>query len=180
MHRLNRLAEILRGAERCFLLALISIASPVAGLRPMRAERLRTSRVPSPAMRIRAPFLRCSPIKATVPASISFACFVEIPCASPIEVASWRSVTSSPFTGFTAALTAAAALTGTAFLATAAGLREATVLAIPIEFVFAIDLFFHPLALRRRAGRRGRSRTRWVWCANASSRQECGSRASTS
>jgi transposase len=35
-------------------------------------------------------------------------------------------------------------------------------------------------ARRRRAGRRARSRTRSGWCANASSRRGCGSRATTS
>ena len=35
-------------------------------------------------------------------------------------------------------------------------------------------------ARRRRAGRRGRSRTRSGWCASASSRRGCGSRATTS
>src|SRR5271157_3765719 len=107
----------------------------------MRAERLRTSRVPRPAMRIRAPFLRCSPIKATVPASTSFACFCESPCVSPIEVASWRSVTSSTLTGFAAALPAAGALAGAAVLAAAAGLRKAAVLAVAVGLVLVIDLF---------------------------------------
>src|SRR5262249_7126125 len=41
-----------------FLLALIWIGSPVAGLRPMRAARLRTTRTPRPAMRMRSPFFR--------------------------------------------------------------------------------------------------------------------------
>src|SRR3974377_508369 len=35
------------------------MVSPVAGLRPMRAARLRTTRMPRPPMRIRSPFLRC-------------------------------------------------------------------------------------------------------------------------
>ena len=42
-----------------FLLALILIASPVAGLRPMRAARLRTCRMPSPAIFTRSPFFKC-------------------------------------------------------------------------------------------------------------------------
>src|SRR5262249_20574712 len=42
-----------------FRLALILIGSPVAGLRPMRAARLRTTRMPSPPIRMRSPFLRC-------------------------------------------------------------------------------------------------------------------------
>src|SRR6516164_3052839 len=39
-----------------FLLAPILIASPVAGLRPMRAARFLTCNMPSPAIRIRSPF----------------------------------------------------------------------------------------------------------------------------
>src|SRR5262245_25503208 len=41
-----------------FLLALIWIGSPVAGLRPMRAARLRTCRMPRPTMRMRSPFFK--------------------------------------------------------------------------------------------------------------------------
>src|SRR5438034_4084776 len=50
-----------------FLLALILMASPVAGLRPMRAGRLRTCRIPRPGMRMRAPFFRCLPTLSTIP-----------------------------------------------------------------------------------------------------------------
>ena len=39
-----------------FLLALILIASPVAGLRPIRAARFLTCKIPRPAIRIRSPF----------------------------------------------------------------------------------------------------------------------------
>jgi hypothetical protein len=42
-----------------FLLALILMVSPVAGLRPIRAARLRTWRMPRPGMRMREPFFRC-------------------------------------------------------------------------------------------------------------------------
>src|SRR5215475_9602946 len=51
-----------------FFDALILIASPVAGLRPMRAGRLRTWRMPKPVMRTLLPFLRClttSPTKSS-------------------------------------------------------------------------------------------------------------------
>src|SRR6266540_545404 len=48
-----------------FLLALILIASPVAGLRPMRAARFLTCKIPSPAIRMRSPFLRCLVMRAT-------------------------------------------------------------------------------------------------------------------
>jgi len=48
-------------------------------------------------MRIRAaPFLRCSPIKVTVAGQYAVRLALRKgPCASPIEAASWRSVTSS-------------------------------------------------------------------------------------
>src|SRR3984893_16014200 len=48
----------LEARKATFLLALIWIGSPVAGLRPMRAARLRTCRMPKPTMRMRSPFLR--------------------------------------------------------------------------------------------------------------------------
>src|SRR5205823_9015107 len=48
-----------------FLLALILMASPVAGLRPMRAARFLTCRLPRPEMRLREPVLRCLPRLAT-------------------------------------------------------------------------------------------------------------------
>jgi hypothetical protein len=41
------------------LLALILMASPVAGLRPIRAGRLRTCRMPRPPILMRLPFFRC-------------------------------------------------------------------------------------------------------------------------
>ena len=44
----------LAGRKATFLLALIWIGSPVAGLRPMRAARLRTTRMPRPPMRMRS------------------------------------------------------------------------------------------------------------------------------
>src|SRR5262249_23404348 len=43
----------LAARKATFLLALIWIGSPVAGLRPMRAARLRTCRMPRPTMRMR-------------------------------------------------------------------------------------------------------------------------------
>src|SRR6516164_5530852 len=48
-----------------FLLALNLIASPVAGLRPMRAARFLTCKIPSPEILIRSPFLRCLVIRPT-------------------------------------------------------------------------------------------------------------------
>src|SRR5262245_6507880 len=49
-----------------FLLALILMAWPVAGLRPMRAGRLRTCRMPRPFSLTRLPFFRCLAITATM------------------------------------------------------------------------------------------------------------------
>ena len=49
------------GRKAIFLLALILIASPVAGFRPIRAARFRTWRMPRPVRRILSPFL--NPIK---------------------------------------------------------------------------------------------------------------------
>src|SRR5271166_5299533 len=46
------------GRNATFLLALIWICSPVAGLRPIRAARERTCRIPRPAMRTRSPIFR--------------------------------------------------------------------------------------------------------------------------
>ena len=48
-----------------FLLALILIASPVAGFRPIRAGRFLTCRMPKPAILIRSPFLRCLVMRPT-------------------------------------------------------------------------------------------------------------------
>ena len=48
-----------------FLLALILIASPVAGLRPIRAARFLTCKIPRPAIPTRSPFLRCLVIRPT-------------------------------------------------------------------------------------------------------------------
>src|SRR5436190_1675695 len=45
----------------------IMMVSPVAGLRPIRAGRLRTCRMPKPGMRMRAPFFRCLPTLSTIP-----------------------------------------------------------------------------------------------------------------
>jgi hypothetical protein len=41
-----------------FLLALMWICSPVAGLRPIRAARFRTIRIPRPAIFTRSPFFQ--------------------------------------------------------------------------------------------------------------------------
>ncbi len=48
----------LAGRNATFLLALILIASPVAGFRPILAARFRTWRMPRPVRRILSPFFR--------------------------------------------------------------------------------------------------------------------------
>ena len=62
------------GPQRGVTLALA--VSPVAGLRPMRAARLRTCRMPRPAIFTRSPFLRCLVIMPTSSSSISTPCFL--------------------------------------------------------------------------------------------------------
>src|SRR6266849_2105155 len=69
-----------------FLLALILIGSPVAGLRPMRAARWRTCKMPSPTRRRRLPFFRCLTMLSTMSLSIVSACFFAI---------SWLSASSA-------------------------------------------------------------------------------------
>src|SRR5262249_595351 len=54
-----------------FLLALILIASPVTGWRPMRAARLRTCRMPSPVIFTRSPFFKCFVIMTIRSSNIS-------------------------------------------------------------------------------------------------------------
>jgi hypothetical protein len=48
----------LAGRKAIFLLALILMASPVAGFRPILAARYRTCRMPRPVRRILSPLLR--------------------------------------------------------------------------------------------------------------------------
>src|SRR5882757_6238795 len=69
------------------------MASPVAGLRPIRAARLRTCRMPRPTMRMRSPFLRCLVIIVTMSVKMLSACFFESSCASAIAAARCFSVT---------------------------------------------------------------------------------------
>src|SRR6195952_4721161 len=73
----------LAGRNPTFRLALIWMLSPVAGLRPMRASRVLTARMPSPLMRTRAPCFRCVVTVATKSASRVWACFFCRACASP-------------------------------------------------------------------------------------------------
>src|ERR1043165_8948379 len=65
-----------------FLLALILIGSPVAGLRPMRAARLRTCRMPSPPIRMRSPFFRCFTTRSTMLPRMASECFLASSCCS--------------------------------------------------------------------------------------------------
>lgn len=52
----------LPGLKAGTLLAGISISAPVCGLRPLRAERSRTSKLPKPISWILSPFLSASKI----------------------------------------------------------------------------------------------------------------------
>src|ERR1700676_2182614 len=83
----------LAARKATFLLALIWIASPVAGLRPMRAARLRTCRMPRPTMRMRSPFFRCLVIRLTMSLRMDSACFLDNSCSSAIAAARCLSVT---------------------------------------------------------------------------------------
>src|SRR3954452_7805519 len=76
-----------------FLLALIWMASPVAGLRPMRAARLRTWRMPRPTMRIRSPFLRCLVTLPTRSVRMASVCFFDSSWSSARPAARCLSVT---------------------------------------------------------------------------------------
>src|SRR5271166_163011 len=69
------------------------MASPVAGLRPMRAARFRTCRMPRPPIRMRSPFLRCLTILPTRPASMASACFFESSLSSATLAARCFNVT---------------------------------------------------------------------------------------
>src|SRR5947199_2608565 len=88
-----------------FLLALILIGSPVAGLRPIRAARWRTCRMPSPPMRKRLPFFRCLTMLPTMSLSIASACFFAISWPSASSAARCLRVTVGwGFPGFLAAI----------------------------------------------------------------------------
>ena len=64
------------GRNATFLLGAICNVAPVAGLRPVRASRLRTSSVPRPFILIRSPCLRWLVTLSTIPVSSSCACFL--------------------------------------------------------------------------------------------------------
>src|SRR4029079_3779844 len=90
----------LAARKATFLLALILMASPVAGLRPMRAGRLRTWRMPRPLRRMRLPFFRCLVMSPTMPMSMALTFAFGRPLLSANAIARWRSVTVSAFTAF--------------------------------------------------------------------------------
>src|SRR6201996_6009609 len=87
----------LEARNATFLEALILIASPVAGLRPMRGPRLRTTRMPRPFRRMRAPFFRCLVISPIVSSRIALAAFWESSCFSASWLARLRVETVSTF-----------------------------------------------------------------------------------
>ena len=74
----------LAGRKATFLLAAIWMVSPVAGLRPCRAGRSFTSRMPRPFIRMRSPFFRCLVTDSTIAASRALACFLGMLCPSAI------------------------------------------------------------------------------------------------
>src|SRR5215472_16927248 len=80
------------------------MVSPVAGLRPSRAARLRTTRMPRPPMRMRSPFLRCLVTKPTRSPSTASVCFFDISWDSERFAARCLSVTVACAPGFLAAM----------------------------------------------------------------------------
>src|SRR5262245_29736310 len=78
-----------------FLLALILMLSPVAGLRPIRAGRLRTCKMPRPFKRMRLPFLRCLVMSSTICISRALTSAFLTAWASESAVARCRRVTVS-------------------------------------------------------------------------------------
>src|SRR5262245_57816677 len=83
----------LAARKATFLLALILMGSPVAGLRPMRAARWRTCRMPSPPIRRRLPFLRCFTMRPTMSDSIASLCFLGTSWLAAISAARCLRVT---------------------------------------------------------------------------------------
>src|ERR1700712_3516124 len=71
------------GRKAIFLLAAIWIDAPVAGLRPARAGRSLTSRIPRPLMRSRLPAVRCVTSRPTIFIRTASACFFGIEWLSP-------------------------------------------------------------------------------------------------
>src|SRR5215204_6274859 len=108
----------LAGLKAIFFDALILIGSPVCGLRPMRAARLRTCRMPRPLRRILSPFFRLLVIISTICVSISLAWRFGNSCTSDNCSAMWRRVRIGPADGlpdfFAALETALAAAFGAA------------------------------------------------------------------
>src|SRR3984957_8873471 len=108
------------GRKAIFLLALILMASPVAGLRPIRAARFRTWGMPRPVGRILSPFLRCRVASVTKSPSTASACFFAMSWLSASAAARCLSVTvawAAAFAGAAFAEAAAFLAAGAAFLA---------------------------------------------------------------
>ena len=66
------------GRNAIFLLALILMAAPVAGFRPILAARFRTWRMPRPVRRILSPLFRWRVVSVTKSPSTASACFFAI------------------------------------------------------------------------------------------------------
>jgi hypothetical protein len=64
------------------LLAAISISSPVCGLRPLRAARSRTSKLPKPINCTLSPFFNASKMESKTASTALVASFFEISLAS--------------------------------------------------------------------------------------------------
>src|SRR5690606_29992067 len=65
--------------KRTFLLALMVIVAPVAGLRPLRAARLETLKLPKPGTCTRSPFLSAFEIASIAASNASPAAFLVSP-----------------------------------------------------------------------------------------------------
>ena len=99
----------LAGRNAIFLLALILMASPVAGFRPILAARFRTWRMPRPVRRILSPFFRWRVVSVTKSPSTASACFFAMSWLSANAAARCLSVM----------VACAAAFAGAAFFAAA-------------------------------------------------------------
>src|ERR1700733_1808505 len=141
------------GRKAIFLLAAILMDAPVAGLRPIRAGRERTCRMPRPVRRILSPFWRCSVASVTRSPSTASASFfgrawlsassaaiclsVIVTCGAAFAAAAFLAVTGGFFAA-RAALTGSASFltTATAFAGTGAFLAAAAFLAGGISISF--------------------------------------------
>src|ERR1700733_4130191 len=104
------------GRKAIFLLAAILMDAPVAGLRPIRAGRERTCRMPRRVRRILSPFWRCSVASVTRSPSTASASFFG---------RSWLSASSAAIC-LSVMVTCGAAFAAAAFLAGAAAFLAVT------------------------------------------------------